>query len=73
MWILGIYSWQRLHSKKVLYSFFIQALLCLRSFLHCNDIVTGSSLKCSKGQYLDRIPGLCMKPVCIKATIRTKM
>lgn len=45
----------------------------MRTFLHYNYIVTGHSLKFNKGQYLDWIPDLCIKPVCIKATIRTKM
>lgn len=49
-------------------------LYCImRSFLHYNDIVTGSSLKFNKGQYLDWIPDLCIEPVCIKDTIKTKM
>lgn len=72
MGILGVYFWQRLHSKK----FFTASsrLYCvMRTFLHYNDIVIGSSLKFNKGQYLDWIPGLYIKPVCIKTTIRTKM
>lgn len=71
-------SWTVLLAKVAQYKKHFTAsssrLYCVtRTFLHCNDIVTGSSLEFNKRQYLDWIPGLCIKPVCIKDTIRTKM
>lgn len=73
MWILRVYFWQGVLGKEFFTTSSSSLYSVMRTFLHYNHIVTGCSLKFNKGQYLDWIPGLCIKPVCVKATIRTKM